>query len=1187
MPVRFILGRAGMGKTRHCLDALLDGLARTAESSKLILLVPEQASFQMERALALRAPSGGFWRAEVLSFSRLARRVFEQLGGPMEELSPQARRMALRLVAAGCERAVAVFGKAAKTAGFYAQLDTLIEELLGENVSPEALRRGGMQSGDLQRQGLPDGGTRVEALSDIYERYLEWLGQRVDPATRLAAFRERLERVDWLGDARIWVDGFAGFTGQELETLIALARRAKEMEITLLLDPDGLHEPRAGEDNLRLFVRTERTYQRLRSQMAGAAIELRPPLELNAARARRFVASRELEFLERRIGGIPAGTAPPCTKSVRILECGTHREELRAAARFIRTTVIDSRGAARFRDFAVIVRDLAPIAYVVAEVFDEFEIPYFVDRRRALGSHALCRLVRCLLEAAISDCARDTMVRLLQCGMMLERCDAEEIENVVLASEVHGLEAWRRQWDFGPQIRLPAGTENARRRIVRSVEGLHALAHHGVVDRVSTRPSVSGSDWVRQLFAAIEESGAARRLEAWIAEAQADRRFESAETHRLAWESLCEVLDDVHSVLGDTALTAGEFSEAVNESLAELTLGLAPPTLDQVLVGSIERSRHPEIKYAWLMAFNEGIFPRPPAEDGLLPAADRELLAAAGLEALRPRREDVLAEQMLAYIAYTRASQGMTISFARTGVDGQALSPSSLLADIRLALPGIEIEPGPAAGPPACAAEFAREYLKSPRSQDLQGLRARLSAAFGDSTLNWLLRGVEYDNAAKPLALSAPCRAGALSKEPETAARVESNAPSSGRIARQIVWRGSPSQVETYIQCPFKHFAEHRLGLKVRRGPRPVEWDLGELAHDVLADVTRRAMLEAGSVHELSDVRWIGLLDEAIAHENAGQPADLANRRPRASFLRGATTYLLRETVLAHAERWRQGRFEPFAVERAFCGIGAEADGWPALEIELERNRVARLEVRIDRIDAVRDADGTMHLLVYDYKSSVVRLDEDYLTGARLASFAYLLAVQRAFGGARVAGALIAPLYCNAADLQRRYASRAGEDVQRLIAFRPRGVFDEHAAAFLDPELARRRKELLAVRAGGGAAGVPAPPPSAVAAIRITKDGEFYADSDVRSEADLVAHCDLARKSIHNAVTSLVAGEISVAPLVENRTLACNACDFKSLCRFDPMLNRPRAAERHLPQLGVTENKEETKSANGIDSEPE
>jgi ATP-dependent helicase/nuclease subunit B len=147
MAVRFVLGRAGSGKTRWCVEGVLEELTHEERTSRAILLVPEQASFQMERALATRSIRGGFWRAEVLSFSRLARRLLNSIGDATEALTPAARRMALRAVAAALPEPLRAFG-ATPAAGFFEQLDGVIESLLRENVSVAALEQAAGQVGD-------------------------------------------------------------------------------------------------------------------------------------------------------------------------------------------------------------------------------------------------------------------------------------------------------------------------------------------------------------------------------------------------------------------------------------------------------------------------------------------------------------------------------------------------------------------------------------------------------------------------------------------------------------------------------------------------------------------------------------------------------------------------------------------------------------------------------------------------------------------------------------------------------------------------------------------------------------------------------------------------------------------------------------------------------------------------------
>jgi ATP-dependent helicase/nuclease subunit B len=221
----------------------------------------------------------------------------------------------------------------------------------------------------------------------------------------------------------------------------------------------------------------------------------------------------------------------------------------------------------------------------------------------------------------------------------------------------------------------------------------------------------------------------------------------------------------------------------------------------------------------------------------------------------------------------------------------------------------------------------------------------------------------------------------------------------------------------------------------------------------------------------------------------------------------------------------------------------------PALELELAHAGLIRVRGRIDRVDRCRHGDQT-YLLAYDYKSSAAALGAEYLTQDRLQLFTYLLALGQALGadpGVRLAGGFLAPLYPDLAVLGNKYAAEAEERDQRLYMYRPRGVFDMAAARLLDERL-------------GGQV-------SPVAQMRLKKDGDFYASSDVRPAEEVVQKLELARRTIFHAAEGVAAGQVDIAPLLERDRLACNFCDFKQVCRFERAFNVPRVAERALPIL--------------------
>ena len=1131
MAVRFVIGRAGTGKTHLCLEAIATALNDADAPGRLLFLVPEQASFQMERALVSRVAGGGYWRAEVLSFTRLARRLFAETGAEPVMLRPQARVLALRRIARDIDLPQTVFGRSGATNGFFTQLDRLIEELLTERVTPADLSTAAGSVSDAATQA------KVATIAAIYGRYLDWLGEdRLDSALHLQALRERIATVPWLSEASVWVDGFAGFTGQEFATLTALARSVKDMTVTLLMDPSSHCET---SDPLALFDRTHRTHRRLLAEMEQVGVEIRDPVLLRPSPVPRFKSASSLAALEQGLA-TPIGVAGESggdsnAGCVRLIECGTHRDELHQAARTIRRLIIESGGSLRFRDFAVIARDLRPLAELVVDVFEEYELPFFLDQRRSMSAHPLARMLEALLDAAGDDFSHRSMARLLRTGLTpLSREQAEIIENMIVRLQLQGAKQWGRDvWD--PQAELwesldskprcelkPQPLDFARLEVYRALEPLARCA-------ASDSPP-TGSEWARGLHDALEALGVRRTIETWIAEAEHERAWESAETHRLAWEAVCGVLENLHEVLDDAPLAMTELRHIVGEALAELTVGLAPPALDQVLVSSIERSRHPEIRYAWVFAFNEGVFPAQPAEDLILSTADRREVAATGLCAPAVHRDDAFGERLLAYIAFTRPTDGLTISYATVDDEGGELAPSPLLSEIRAVLPDLTVERPDEFSSPVTLHEFARGRIALADSDmaDRRGLARhdRLAQRLRESgevaeRLDWLLRGRSYTNEPPPL----PVDEGS-----------------------ERVWRTSASEIEAYVQCPFRHFAEYHLHLDPQKRMRPLSWDLGSIAHEVLADVFRRAKGESHAVQELSDERWQALLDEALSRFDAAQTEDFETRNLRLSFMIGLLRRFLSEIVTAHAERYRRGGFQPLACELEF---GKPRGGLPPLRLTDESGRAVEIRGKIDRIDRCDAERGPAHL-IYDYKTKTGTMKLDFLTGHRLQLFVYMLA-QRGLpgdgGAAEVAGGLIAPWQPDTGPLETKYFEQANAVEQLMYIYRPRGAFSRSVATILDKSL-------------GSDANSP------VAAMRLKQDGEFYSSSDAVTPERIEQTLEVARQTVLQAAAGVGEGRVDVSPLVENKCLACRFCEFRPVCRFDRAFNDPREASRQLPNAG-------------------
>jgi ATP-dependent helicase/nuclease subunit B len=444
--------------------------------------VPEQASLQIERAILQPADIPGAHRADVLSFDRLAYRVLDSVGAPARRaLSEAARAMVLRHLIRTRSRELQYFRRADRLAGCIERLSTTIGELIQEAVEPPDLAACGTGFQPVYDTGCrpvpheddqnPAQQAKLHDLHLIYTAYLEYLGnERLDPSQNLQVARECLPRCAWLGGAQMWVDGFASLSGQEMLTLIALARMCQHVDITVLLDPSLCatavtavpQSPGSNAAVAHLFRKTHHTYQRLCQALASAGLVIEEPLMLQPGCPPRFSDNGSLEQLERSLFAVPGvwqGSLTPGKRrletgapaAVELVELPSRRIEVDYAVSRICGWVQEQASPYRYRNIAVIVRDLEPYHDLLSEALTARGIPFFIDHRRSTAHHPLVELLRAAVNMATERLSLPSVRLALKTGLLPIDGDAlDELENYLLAHGLFGLDVWRGEdWAIG------------------------------------------------------------------------------------------------------------------------------------------------------------------------------------------------------------------------------------------------------------------------------------------------------------------------------------------------------------------------------------------------------------------------------------------------------------------------------------------------------------------------------------------------------------------------------------------------------------------------------------------------------------------------------------------------------------------------------------------------------------------
>ncbi|HEX6970834.1 MAG TPA: helicase-exonuclease AddAB subunit AddB, partial [Limnochordia bacterium] len=522
MPVRFILGRAGSGKTAWCLEAIRAELRRSSEGPPLLFLVPEQATFTMERAILAGADAAATCRAHVLSFRRLALRSLKEVGGAAHPpIGPLGKAMLLAAILQE-EGGWQLLGRAARTPGLVRQLMGTLKELQAYRVDWQALEA---TCRALARKG--EGETALAAkLSDLaqLQRALRARleGRFSDPDELLTVASRRIAKWPFLRGARLFVDGFAGFTPEELAVLGILLRTVERADIALCLDPERADEPLHEAD---LFHPTQTTYQQLKAVAAAAGVAIEPPVHLAAAPPRRFARSAALAALEAALAAKRDTSRPRAARAgeaIRLCAAADRRAEVEAAAREIVRLCRDE--GYRFREIGVIVWDLDPYAELIHAVFTDLGIPHFIDRKESVLHHPLVELLCAALECVSLNWPYEAVSRCWKTDLIpVGRAVIDELENYVLSHGIRGRNQYARPWRFGPRDGLQRGRSD---RSDAGLDRLNAAREAAVRDLLAFHRAIGGQrTTVKTISAALwdllQSLDVPATLTRWAEEAQA------------------------------------------------------------------------------------------------------------------------------------------------------------------------------------------------------------------------------------------------------------------------------------------------------------------------------------------------------------------------------------------------------------------------------------------------------------------------------------------------------------------------------------------------------------------------------------------------------------------------------------------------------------------------------------------
>ena len=132
--------------------------------------------------------------------------------------------------------------------------------------------------------------------------------------------------------------------------------------------------------------------------------------------------------------------------------------------------------------------------------------------------------------------------------------------------------------------------------------------------------------------------------------------------------------------------------EILEAGFAEIQLGVIPPTLDQVVLGDLKRTRLGDVKVVFILGCNDGVIPTPVPTGGLINDREKEVLVSCPVELAPTGKQNNFREKFYIYTAMTKPEQKLVMTYAQMDGSGKAIRPSTLLNDVYKIFPDLQPE---------------------------------------------------------------------------------------------------------------------------------------------------------------------------------------------------------------------------------------------------------------------------------------------------------------------------------------------------------------------------------------------------------------------------------------------------------------------------------------------------------------
>ncbi len=1082
--MKLIYGRAGTGKTEYVFN---DIKSKIKSEDKIYIITPEQFSFTAEKRLLDTLEEGAVLKVEVLSFERMAYRVINETISNIDFKIEKSGKSMIIFDAINKEpKDLKFLGKSIDN------VETIIKQITEfkkHNISVDTLKKRVEETEDEYLK------LKLNDMLIMYTRFEEVIqGKFLDENDVLTLLAENIEKSHLFDNAIFYIDEFSGFTKQEYEVIKKLEKIAKELYITICTD--SLRVEKSPEADI--FYDNKQAIQTLCS-----ISEINKDEQIHLEKNHRF-KNEELAFMEKNIFGIPYKSYDKENENIELTYADNQYVEIENIASKIIKLVRDEEY--RFSDIAVICNNIDTYSSLCKVIFNEYEIPVFIDEKKEITQNIIIKYVMSILDIFAKNWTYEAVFNYIKTGIT-GIDNIYELENYCLKWGIQGKKFYNEPWNYEKkkeETEKNKGEQNLEKHDLQYDLNFQKEQQILIAPLLKLKEEITNNKTIEQISQVLYSY----LIEHLLDESMNLREELRTEENIDAFNLITNVLEEMSIIFKDKKISFDNYLNLLRTGIATKELNQIPNSNDHVIVGDINRSKTHKVRAVFIIGVNDGVFPRASTTEGFLNDKDRAKLKDKGLELAKGIKEKMYEENFNIYKAFSTAEERLYISYPASDINGDNLRKSLIISRIKKVFPKL-VEQKVQADEVLTKNITFSKLLNHIGEEDWYEVYEWYKKNY-KSKLTRAMGGREYTNV-------------------PTNINVENIQKLYGNTLKTSI-----SKLERYASCPFSYYLMYGLRLSNKEKFEVKAIDTGSFMHDVIDKFFKQLNEESISVKDVNE-DIIKKIVDSIIEENLmfGSKFTLA---PKYKIMCERLAKVLYTSIKYIVESLRDSSFEVLGTEVAFNN--KEGSKYSSINLTTDDGKHIQIEGKIDRIDIAELPDGK-YIRIIDYKSKSKDIDlNKVISGLQLQLITYIDAIcenEKVIPAGALYYALVEPqLKKGRLDIENK------EEIENLIKqnYKMNGLIlaDINIVKAMDNSFDGVSSNKIPVEID-------------------KKTNEIKEKPNIVTREEFENLQKYANKIIKKIAKEILSGNIELKPYYSDKSMSktpCSYCEFKSICQFNP-----------------------------------